>query len=149
MPSNRRRRALVAGAFGGIGALATGGYAWNRYTNRNDLRFRPLEAVNESNESVTITVTVRSDQQGKHERTVDLEADGDEGDASRLNGPWIKSPRAYSLRVTSDEGGLVLKNRELVERLEAPGWGSDCARVTIVVARGSRLEAMVSPSDEC
>lgn len=84
MPSNRSRRALVTGALCGIGALATGGYAWNRYANRNRLRFRPLEAVDESNESVAITVAVRSDQQGKHERTVDLEATGWRSDRVRV-----------------------------------------------------------------
>lgn len=152
MPSNRSRRTLVAGALGGLGgfgALATGGYAWNRYATRDYLRFRPLEAVNESNEPFSIAVTVRSDRRGKDERTVHLEATGDEGDASRLNGPWIESPRAYSVRVTTDGEELVLGNRELVERLEGANRGSDCAHVTVVVAEDSRLEAEVSPSDEC
>jgi hypothetical protein len=149
MPSELGRRSLVAGALGGLCMVATGGYAWNQYATRSHLQFRPLEAVNESDEPVTITVTVRSDRRDGYERTADLATAGDEEETRTLPGPWIKSPEAYSVHAATDGEELHLENPEIVDRLGDADWGRNCVRVTIVVTEESRLESRVVPSDRC
>ena len=151
MPSEISRRALVAGAAGGVGVVATGGYAWSQYAARNHLQFRSLEAVNESDEPVELTVAALSGGDVRYERTDELAPAGDEhgDDRKSLAGPWIKHPDPYSLRVELGEELLQLDNAEIVERLDGSGWGSDCANVTIVVTADRRLDSEVSPSDVC
>ncbi|MCU4744429.1 hypothetical protein [Natronoglomus mannanivorans] len=147
------RRSLLAGTLGGVGVLASGGYAWNQYATRNALQFRPLEGHNESDEPVTLTVTASSDGTEVYEGTYDLAPAGDErGEDTRyLAGPWIKHPDEYSLRVATDdeEFVLVLENSEIIDRLEDTGWGSECARVTITVTDAGTLESAVATSEQC
>lgn len=139
------RRSLIAG-IGGLGAVATGGYAWTRYATRDHLQFRPLEGVNNTDEPVELVVTALSDGTGEYERTDDLEPGAD---AKSLAGPWIKHADAYSLRARTADAELVLENREIVDRLDDAGWGSDCAHVRIVVTEDGDLESRVRPSEYC
>lgn len=151
MSPRTSRRSLVVGAAGAVGALVTGSYAWNQYDTRYYLRFRPLEAVNESDEPAALAVTVAGDLEEGDERIYDLEPAGHEDGRNdrSINGPWIKRSDEYSIRVRLDGEELVLRNREIVDRLDDSGWGSDCARVTLTVTPGRTLESRVGPSDVC
>lgn len=58
MVARYSRRTLLGAGLGGIATLLTGGYAWTQYRRRHTIRLYHLEAVNESDEAVTLEVTV-------------------------------------------------------------------------------------------
>lgn len=149
MPSGYSRRRIAGAAFGASAFLASG-YAWNQYATRRHLRFRPLEAVNESADPVALEVTVERDG-FESPRTVLLEAAGDDenGDRSRLPGQWMKRSREWSIRAQHDDQRLELEAAAITDRLEGAGWGPDCAHVAIVVTAGGDLESQVEPSETC
>ncbi|WP_306057230.1 hypothetical protein [Natronococcus wangiae] len=150
MPSRYSRRRLAGAAFGGASAFLAGGYAWNQYATRRHLRFRPLEAVNESADPVTLEVTV--EREGfESPRTVLLEAAGDDesGDRSHLPGQWMKRAREWSIRAEHGDQRLELEAATITGRLEGAGWGPDCAHVAIVVTAAGDLEGRVEPSETC
>ncbi|NKE35717.1 hypothetical protein GWG54_07770 [Natronococcus sp. JC468] len=140
MSGYSRRRLLGAGASGG-GTLLAGGYAWNRYRRRDHLRFRPLEAVNESTAVVTLEFVV--DGNGiEAERTVRLEPAG--GDArSRLPGRWTETPTTWTVRAEYGEEVLEIGASAITERLADANWGADCAHVTIAVTAIGELDARI------
>ncbi|MFC4437093.1 MULTISPECIES: hypothetical protein [Natrialbaceae] len=149
MPSGYSRRQLVGTALGGASAVLAGGYTWNQYATRRHLRFRPLEAVNESPDSVTLEITVEGDGR-ESPRTVRLEAvdDGD-GDTSHLPGRWIKQAKEWAIRAEHGDQRLELGAATITDRLEDSGWGPDCAHVAIVVTAAGDLESRVAPSETC
>ncbi|TYL40552.1 hypothetical protein CV102_03000 [Natronococcus pandeyae] len=150
MPSGYSRRQLVGTALGGAGAVLAGGYTWNQYATRRHLRFRPLEAVNESADAITLEITV--EREGfESPRTVLLEPVGNEGDddRSRLPGRWTKHADEWTIRAEHGEQRLELEAAVITDRLEGAGWGPDCAHVTIVVTATGDLESRIAPSETC
>jgi hypothetical protein len=150
MPSGYSRRQLVGAGIGGAGTVLAGGYTWNQYVTRSHLRFRPLEAVNESSDAVVLEVTVERDG-FEASRTVRLEpADADGGaDRQHLPGRWMKTADEWTVRAEHGDEMVELEANELVDRLEGGGWGPGCARVTIFVTAGGDLGSGVEPSESC
>ncbi|MCU4925229.1 hypothetical protein OB905_04405 [Halobacteria archaeon AArc-dxtr1] len=139
------RRTLLGGALGGLLALGTGAYAREQYVRRNDLRFDPLVARNDSQEAVEVVITAGRNLDDGYEQTVELEAAGEDGDEMSIAGPWIKHARAYAIRAETGDDVLVLENEEIVDRLAGSGWGPDTAAVTVVVTPDGELESEISP----
>ncbi len=149
MVTRYSRRTLLGAGLGGIATLLTGGYAWTRYRTRHTVRIRPLDIVTESDESVTVELTL-TDEAGHREenRTVQLDpASGD--DEARRFGPWMKYAGEWRIDAALEEHRLELTAAELTDRLEESGWGVDCAHITIVVTADGGLESHVDPSDAC
>ncbi|MFU8869010.1 hypothetical protein [Natronococcus sp.] len=142
MPGYSRRRLLEAGATGTVTALA-GGYAWNRYATRHHLRFRPLEAVNETADSLTLQFAVEGNGIEAH-RTVRLAPAGEAG-PTHLPGRWLKSAAEWTVSAEYEGETLEIRASEITERLEGAGWGPDCARVALVVTATGGLETRVGP----
>lgn len=142
---------MLAGA-GSVVAVGSGAVSYRRYARRHHLRFRPLLAVNESDQPVRVAVIVASDPRSGPEETYDLEASGDAdgGDELSIGGPWLKTADVYGIRAATVVDELVLENRELNEALgAAAGWGADCAAVTLTVTDDRRLDASIQPSERC
>ena len=165
MPSISRRT-LLASAVGGLAAAIGGGVAVRQYTTRTHLRFRPLSAENESDESVEVSVSV-VDESGDREDTVHevaLAPAGDDGASAVLRGPSVSYPAPYAIRArrTDGDGGadgdgaadgddpadptdLSLSNAAIVGRLPDVGWGPERVSLAVVVGSDGTLSARVEP----
>jgi hypothetical protein len=143
------RRQLLGAGVGGGGAVLAGGYAWSRHATRNHLRFRPLEAINESGATVVLDIVV--EREGfEAPRTVRLdEADTGENERQHLPGRWMKSADAWSVRAEYRGQRVDLDADAITERLEGSGWGADCARVAVVVTAAGELTERVRPATRC
>ena len=159
MPSTSRRT-LVGGALGGLAAAIGGGVAWTAYATRTHVRFRPLRAVNESDEATELVVTV-VDESGDaddevHEPT--LAPAGEAGHTATLRGRSVSYPAPYGVTARSGHestGGeedatreLDLPNAGIVDRHPDIGWGSDDVRVAVVVEADGTLSARVGEPRE-
>ncbi|MDG5817272.1 hypothetical protein [Natronococcus sp. A-GB7] len=142
MPGYSRRQLLGVGA-AGAGTVLAGGYGWNQYATRHHLRFRPLEAVNETADPLTLEFAVEGNGI-EAQRTVRLAPAGEEG-ATHLPGRWIKSAAEWTVSAEYEGETLEIRASEITERLEGAGWGPDCARVALVVTATGELEARVGP----
>ena len=159
MPSTSRRT-LIAGSLGGLVAAVGGGMAWTAYVTREHVRFRPLRAVNESDEPAELVVTV-VDESGDaddevHEPT--LAPAGETGHTATLRGRSVSYPAPYGVTARSGResaGGdgdgnreLDLPNAEIVDRHPEIGWASDDVRVTVVVEVDGTLSARIGEPRE-
>ncbi|MBP1923596.1 hypothetical protein J2751_002641 [Halorubrum alkaliphilum] len=172
MPSTSRRT-LIAGSIGGLVAAVGGGVAWNAYTTRTHVRFRPLRAVNESDEPVELVVRVVDESDGTaattHEPT--LAPAGETGHTATLRGRSVSYPAPYGVTARrvdastrADDGGgdddnrdddggsvtdgegdpdLSLSNAEIVDRHPDLGWGSDDISLIVVVESDGTVSARV------
>ena len=109
MPSTSRRT-LIAGSIGGLVAAVGGGVAWNAYTTRTHVRFRPLRAVNESDDPVELVVRVVDESDGTTAETHEpiLAPTGETGHTATLRGRSVKYPAPYGItvrRVGTSDGG--------------------------------------------
>ncbi len=159
MPSTSRRT-LIAGSLGGLVAAVGGAVAWNAYATRTHVRFRPLRAVNESDETVDLVVTAVDESDGTtgevHEPT--LAPAGETGHTATLRGRSVSYPARYGVIARAGrepeggtEGGdreLDLPNAEIVDRHPDIGWGSDDVRVAVVVEADGTLSARVGEPRE-
>lgn len=150
MVARYSRRTLVGAGLGSIGVVLAGNYGWNQYRTRHQLRFWPLEVVNESDEAVTVDLTVEGTDREITDRVSLAPAGAENGDdTTRLHNYWMKYGDEWSVRADLGAHGLELTAREITDRLEDSGWGTDCAHLSIVVTADGGLESRVSPSDVC
>lgn len=154
MPSTSRRT-LIAWSIGGLVAAVGGGVAWNAYTTRTHVRFRPLRAVNESDEPVELVVRVVDESDGTtattHEPT--LAPAGETGHTATLHGRSVSYPAPYGVTARpgrepeGDRGEgtreLALSNADIVDQHPDVGWGADDVHVTVVVGADGALSARV------
>ncbi|WP_418283774.1 hypothetical protein [Halorubrum sp. DTA46] len=151
MPSTSRR-ALLAGAVGGLAAAIGGGVAVQQYATRNHLRFRPLSTENDSDEPVNVAVSV-IDESGDRDDTVHevaLAPTGDDGASAVLRGPSVSYPAPYAIRARRTDGSgsatdLSLSNAAIVGRLPEVAWGSEHVSLAVVVEPDGTLSARVEP----
>ena len=149
MVARYSRRTLLGAGLGGTAVLLAGGYTWDQYRTRHTIRLYHLEAVNESDETVTLEVTVTdaaSDREGR--RTASLEPAGG-ADETHLTGLWMKHAGEWRVDATLADHRLELSTEAIRNRLEGSGWGVDCANVAVVVTADGGLESRVEPSDVC
>ncbi len=144
MPSDYGRRTLLGAALAGLVGLAAGGYTWNQYSRRHDLRLRPLEVRNESTDPATIELAVH-DGDRTIRRTERLTPVDDDADRRAVPGRWMKHARPYAVRAElEDEAEAIeLEPSTITGRLGGAGWGVDCAHLTVVVTTDRSLETRV------
>lgn len=148
------RRSFASGVVGalGIGALGYTTYQWQQYSRlhstRNHLRFRPLRGVNQSDEPITLDVTVYDDGSHVYDQSYDLGRAGDDHDEKPMNGPWVKSSGEYSVHVETSETEYDLEHDEIISRLDGMSCqGSDDVAVTVLVTEERTLESTLTVTD--
>lgn len=150
MPADDSRRTLLGAGLAGIAGLATGGYTWRRYARRHHLRFRPLEAVNESPDPATLRLTVEDDARtSRRTERLGPAGSGDGRDVRAVPGRWLTHARAYAVRIDLEGESVAVDAVTITDRLEGAGWGADCAHLTVVVTPNRELEVRVGPSERC
>ncbi|MFP8891274.1 hypothetical protein ACLI4U_16130 [Natrialbaceae archaeon A-CW2] len=144
MPSTKRlrRRTVLAGGLGGVGAFLTGTYAWNRYSRRHELRIRSLRCRNETTETVRLALTVGTDLERTAETTQWLAPKGEERSEQHVNGPWLKYPKPYSVSAKTADDTLVRSNEALIGELDSR-FGPQQAVIEILVTPEHELEIAV------